>query len=184
MRAGASTPAAFADAYNAELALLRGPGPMLIVLRGVNDGTPRARIAAFGALDASDASAGVRFANGHAEVPFTLTPMRALQIAPSDASFTLKFSPPASDAEVPVGSVELAGTLAPDCGELVVTQAKLLVPATAGAVAFHGSTLGALMGAATETYRGQTNAAWALELAGTAKEVYAPGVVVDGGIAP
>src|SRR5437868_3031469 len=67
MRAGASTPAAFADAYNAELALLRGPGPMLIVLRGVNDGTPRARIAAFGALDASDASAGVRFANGHAE---------------------------------------------------------------------------------------------------------------------
>jgi len=181
MTAGGATAAAFADAYNAELDVLKGPGPMLIVLRGVNEPAPNVGVAAFGALAVSDAGAGVRFAETHAEVPFTMSAKRAIDIARADAGFVLKFSPPASVADLPVGSVELAGTLAPGCGELVLTKAKFLVPASAGGVAFHGSTVGALMGALTETYRGQPASAWALELTGTAMEVYAPGVLEDGG---
>jgi hypothetical protein len=106
---------------------------------------------------------------------------RAIQIAPVDANFELKFAPPASDALVPIGSVELSGTLSAGCGSLVVTRTKFLVPTTAGGIIFHGSTIGDLMGPASETYRGQAASAWPLEVAGTATEVYAPGVIDDGG---
>jgi hypothetical protein len=37
------------------------------------------------------------------------------------------------------------------------------------------------MGAPTETWQGQAASAWLLELEGTAKQVYAPGVLDDGG---
>jgi hypothetical protein len=183
MAAAGSTAAPFANAYNAELRLLKGPGPMLIVLRGVND-PPKVGVAAFGALDASEAGTGVRFAGTPAEVPFTISAKRTIDIARADVSFVLKFTPPASDAELPIGSVEISGALAPGCSELTLTKAKLLVPATAGAVAFHGSTIAALMGAPTETYQGQPASAWSLELSGTARQVYAPGVLEDGGIEP
>jgi hypothetical protein len=170
----------FAIAYNAELDVLHGPGPLLIVLSGVNDAVPAAWIASFGALDAGQ-GAGVGFAGQRADVLFTMSATRSIQIAPIDANFDLKFAPPASDALVPIVSVELAGTLTTGCGSLIVTQAKFLVPAIAGGIIFHGSTIGDLMGPASETYHGQTASAWALEVAGTATEVYAPGVVNNDG---
>jgi hypothetical protein len=178
--AGGSTPASFAEAYNAELAALHGPGPLLIVLSGVNDANPARWIASFGALDASRAGAGIRFAGSHADVGFAMDAVRSVQIAPTSANFDLKFTPPANDTMVPAGSIELAATFGIGCGSLVITRAKLLVPNTAGGVAFHGSTIAALMGPATEVYRGQPASAWPLELAGTAKQVYAPGVLDDG----
>jgi hypothetical protein len=157
---------------------------MLVLLRGVNDSAAKPGIGSFGALDATDAAAGVRFAGVHADVPFTMSAMRAIHIAPGDVNFDLKFSPPASDVLLPVGSIELAGTLAIGCGALAVSKAKLVVPTSVGTVAFHGSTVASLMGAPTETLRGQAAAGWALELAGSAKQVYAPGVLDDGGIEP
>jgi hypothetical protein len=181
LRAGGATPAPFAAAYNAELDALLGPGPLLIVLRGVNDTRSTAWIAAFGALAPGDPSTGVTFASAHVEVPFTLGADRSVQVAPSSSSFELRFAPPASDVMIPVGSIELAGVLSRECGSLVMTKAKLLVPAIAGSLAFHGSTIGALMGAPTEALGGQASAAWALEILGTAKQVYAPGILEDGG---
>ena len=180
LQAMGATPMPFATAYNAELDVLHGPGPLLIVLAGVNDASPAAWIGSFGALDPGQ-GAGVGFAGQRADVPFTMSATRAIQIAPVDANFELKFAPPASDALVPIGSVELSGTLSAGCGSLVVTRAKFLVPATAGGIIFHGSTIGDLMGPASETYRGQAASAWPLEVAGTATEVYAPGVIDDGG---
>jgi hypothetical protein len=181
LQAGGATPAAFAEAYNAELDALRGPGPFLLVLLGVNDATPGAWVGALGALDPGEAGAGASFAEGHAMVPFTMGAARSIHIPATDASFHLRFAPPASDALVPVVSVELSGTLTPGCGSLAMTQAKFLIPTTAGSLAFHQSTIAALMGAPTESWRGQAASAWLLELGGTAKQVYAPGVLDDGG---
>jgi hypothetical protein len=181
LQAGGATPAAFAQAYNAELDALRGPGPFLLVLLGVNDPMPGAWVGALGALDPGDAGAGARFADDHAVVRFTLGAARSIQIPATDASFRLKFAPPASDALVPVVSVALSGTLTPGCGSLAMTKAKFLVPQAAGSVSFHGSTIAALMGAPTETWQGQAASAWLFELEGTAKQVYAPGVLDDGG---
>jgi hypothetical protein len=181
LRAGGTTPMAFAAAYNAELDSLLGPGPFLMVLLGVNGTTPASWIGAFGALDPGDPGAGARFASGHAEVRFTMGAARSIQIAPADATFDLRFAAQPAAVLVPVASVELSGTLTTECGSLAMTKAKFLVPATAASVAFHGSTVGALMGAPTEALRGQAASAWVLELSGTAKQVYAPGVLDDGG---
>jgi hypothetical protein len=182
--AGGATPSAFVDAYNAELAKLLTAGPFLIALAGINDTNASGWIAAFGALGTGEAGAGVAFAGNHAEVPFTIGPARSLQIARTNAAFELRFTAPASTALLPVVSVELSGTLSPGCGSLTVTTAKLLIPASAGGLAFHASTLAALMGAATESYQGASNNAWPLELAGKAQQVYAPGVLADGGTEP
>ena len=147
----------------------------------MNDAAQAGGVGAFGALKPGESGMGVGFAEGHAEVRFTMGAARSLQVPATDASFGFRFAAPATDATVPVVSVELSGTLMQECGSLAMTKAKLLVPATAGSTAFHGSTIGALMGAPTETWRGQAASAWGLELAGTAKQVYAPGVLEDGG---
>jgi hypothetical protein len=180
LRAGGATPSAFATAYNAELDASVGAGPLLIVLSGVNDSTPPSWVGSFGGLTARDGG-GVGFLGVHAEVAFTIGAARAIQIAPSDATFELNFDPPAGDVSLPIVGIELAGTLSNGCGSLSVTKAKLLVPTSAGTIAFHGSTIAALMGAPTETRGGQAASAWALELAGTAPEVNAPSVLDDGG---
>ncbi len=143
----------------------------------MNDAVPARWIASFGPLDASRAGGGVRFAGPRADVGFVLDPARSVRITPTSAQFGLKFMPDANDVTLPAGSIELSGTLGVGCGSMVVARAKLLVPESAGGVAFHGSTIAALMGPATEAYQGQPAAAWPLELAGTAKQVYAPGVL-------
>jgi len=106
---------------------------------------------------------------------------RLVQIPPTNASFELKFTPPASDVMIPIGSIDLSAALTAGCGSLVITRATLLVPKVAGTVSFHGSTIQDLMGPATETYQGQPGGAWPLELTGTARQIYAPGVLADGG---
>jgi hypothetical protein len=178
LRAGGMTPTTFADAYNAELDALSGPGPFLMVLSGVNDDTPASWIGAFGALALGQP---VHFASGHADVPFTIGADRSITIVPTATSFNLRFGAQGSDVLVPVAQIGLSGTLMTQCGSLGMAQVRFLVPATAGSVAFHASTIGALMGTPTEMLGGQAASAWPLELSGTAKQVYAPGVLDDAG---
>jgi hypothetical protein len=179
--AGGATPSPFAEAYNAELAALTTPGPVLLLLTGVSPASSAHR-ADIGALLSN--SQGVGFASPPAQLPFSSDGSGAIHIALAPASFALKFVAPANDVQVPVVSISLDGALATGCGALVVSKMKLLVPSSASSLAFHGSTMGALMGSPTETY-GNGSMAWPLELSGTAQRVYAPGLGTgDGGISP
>lgn len=184
MLAGGATPADFAAAYNAELEASSSPGPLLFAFYGVNDTNLLGWIAAVGALEPSDAGAGVGFAGTHAVVPFTLASDRSLRIAAIAADFELKLVASASPLLLPVGSIALEGALTVGCGSLTVDKATLLVPVRAGSLPFHGSTVEALMGPPTETLRGVARSAWPLELSGKASQVYAPGLIGDGGIEP
>jgi hypothetical protein len=182
--AGSSTPAAFAAAYNAELAASSTAGPLLMALYGVNETSLLRWIAKVGALEPSDAGAGVGFAGRHVDVPFTLASDRSLTIPAVAADFELKLATPAGPALLPIGAIALHGLLSAGCGSLAVDKATLLVPERAGKLAFHGSTVEALMGPPTETLRGVDRSAWPLELSGKAFQVYAPGLLGDSGIEP
>jgi hypothetical protein len=181
--AGGATPAAFADAYNSELVLLTNAGPLLIALSGVS-GTSDAPRADLGALGES-AQGGAIFAGGHVAVPFSVDAAGTIRVAMTEAHFELQFVAPASAGLLPIAAVSLDSALGGGCSELAVMKMKLLVPATAGSMAFHGSTVAGLMGAAGENYGGGSGNAWPLELSGTAQRVFAPGVGGDdGGISP
>ncbi|HKQ67931.1 MAG TPA: hypothetical protein VJT73_01265 [Polyangiaceae bacterium] len=177
LRAGGATPTAFANAYNLELDALQTAGPMLLTLSGVNAGSSATKTASFGALEASGRGAG--FDGSPATAPFELDGARRVRIAPRVAAFGLRFVPPASAAIIPAGSIELTGTLANACTSLVIAKLALLVPASAGAVAFHGSTVAALMGPTTATIE-RANDAWPLELTGKAQQVLSS-IGIDGG---
>ncbi len=177
--AGGSTPEHFAEAYNAELSNLTTGGPFLLVLSGVNDGSVAAKVATLGALKTTPK--GSAFAETPAEVPFTMPAARSVRIAKNATTFELGFDAQAPDAGalVPVVSVELTGKLSSGCSALT-TNLKLLIPVSSSAVAFHGSTIGALMGPPSEAVHGGANDAWPLELAGTASRVFTV-VLGDGG---
>jgi hypothetical protein len=169
--AGGATPAAFTDAFNAEMKKLTTPGPLLIVLHGVNEGSTATKVASLGPL--MPLMLGVGFASTPANMPFTIGAGGALQIPATSIAFQLKFVAPADDVLLPVSSVELTGKLASACASLSITSMKLLMPTSASAVAFHGSTVGALMGTPTESILGGTNNAWPLQLSGVANDVLA-----------
>jgi len=171
LTAAGATPPAFAAAFNAELLKLSIPGPFFMVFSGVNQGSSAPKTVSLGALAVT--ANGVAFAGAHVDVPFSMGPSGAVKIAMTDANFDLRFVAPASDAMIPVASVELSGTLGNACVSLTVSSMTLLVPATAGAIAFHGSTVGALMGTPTAGVQGGSNNAWPLEIAGKVKQVYA-----------
>jgi hypothetical protein len=164
------TPAGFAAAFNAELMQLVTPGPFLLILSGVNAGSAAPKTAAFGALVVTPS--GADFERAPATVPFSWGGSGVVKVAKSDASFELRFVAP-SAAMIPVASVELTGTLENACSSLIISSLKMLVPATAGAMAFHGSTVGALMGTPTASAQGGSNNAWPLELSGEVKAIYA-----------
>jgi hypothetical protein len=182
--AGGATPPDFAAAYNEELLAANNAGPLLFAFYGVNDTHLLGWIASVGALRSSDAGDGVGFAGAHADVPFSLAPDRSLKIAVIAAEFQLELMTSTSAFTLPIGSIALAGTLSIGCGTLTVEQVTLLVPLRAGASMFHGSTVEALMGAPTETLGGVARSAWPLVLSGKAAQVYAPGLLGDGGIQP
>jgi hypothetical protein len=182
--AGGRTPSDFAAAYNAELLASNTAGPLLFAFYGVNETNLLGWIASVGALRQSDAGGGVAFAGTHADVPFTLAQDRTLHVAAIAADFQLELVTPTSTLALPIGSIALDGSLSVGCGALTVDQATLLVPVRAGAAAFHGSTIEALMGPPTETLGGVAHSAWPLVLSGKASQVYAPGLLGDGGIDP
>jgi hypothetical protein len=170
LRAGGSTPGAFADAFNAEMKKLTTPGPLLIVLHGVNVGSLAPKVASLGAL--KPLTLGVGFDGDPASMSFSIIG-RTVQIPATSIAFQLKFVAPANDAVLPVSSVQLTGTLASACATLNISAMKLLVPASAASIAFHGSTVGALMGTPTASILGGTNNAWPLDLSGLASEILA-----------
>jgi len=182
--AGGVTPAPFAAAYNAELAASSTAGPLLMAFYGVNDTNLLGWIARVGGLEPSAAGAGVGFAGRHIETPFTLASDRVLSIPSVAADFELKLVTPQESILLPIGSIALRGRLSVGCGSLAIDKATLLVPERAGKLAFHGSTVEALMGPPTETLRGVDRSAWPLELSGQASQVYAPGLLGDSGIDP
>jgi hypothetical protein len=171
LRAGGSTPAAFADAFNAEMKKLTTPGPLLILLHGVNEGSLAPKVATLGAL--KPLTLGVGFDGAPASVSFSIGTARSIQIPLTSIAFQLKFVAPATEAVLPVSSVQLTGQLASACASLTISAMKLLVPASAGSIAFHGSTVGALMGTPTAGILGGSNNAWPLDLSGVATEVLA-----------
>ncbi|HMJ57422.1 MAG TPA: hypothetical protein VK540_35370 [Polyangiaceae bacterium] len=182
--AGGATPPDFAAAYNIERAASNTAGALLLAFYGVNDTNLLGWVASVGALGPSDAGAGVGFAGVHAEVPFTLASNRSLHMAFIAADFELRLVTPATSVSLPIGAIALDGSLSVGCGSLTVEKARLLVPIRAGTLAFHGSTVEALMGPPTETLRGVARSAWPLELSGKASQVYAPGLLGDSGIEP
>jgi len=182
--AGGATPPDFAAAYNVELAASNTAGPLLLAFYGVNDTNLIGWVASVGALGPSDAGAGDGFAGVHAEVPFTLASNRSLHMAFIAADFELRLVTPATSVSLPIGAIALDGSLSVGCGSLTVDKARLLVPIRAGTLAFHGSTVEALMGPPTETLLGVARSAWPLELSGKASQVYGPGLLGDWGIEP
>ena len=119
------------------------------------------------------APGGAAFEGSHSDVPFSVDASGALKIAKTDVAFGMRFIAPASNASIPVASVELTGTLENACVSFTIASLKLLVPATAASIAFHGSTVGALMGSPTASVHGGSNNAWPLELAGEVVQVNA-----------
>ncbi|MET0596214.1 MAG: hypothetical protein ABW133_26190, partial [Polyangiaceae bacterium] len=183
LQAGGATALPFAMAYNAELDSSKTAGPLLIALYRVDATRPFEWMAAVGALNELP-SGGVGFLAGHFDLPFTLAADRSLSIGSKPVTIALNFATSTPPVAIPIGSLALEGTLSSGCGSLSVERATLLVPIDAGTKAFHGSTVADLMGAPTETLGGIPNSAWRLDLAGTAAQVYAPGVLSDGGIEP
>lgn len=169
--AAGATPPTFAAAFNAEVTNLKTGGPFLLVLSGVNQGSSGPQTASFGALDVLPD--GVGFAGPPAVVPFSIEGVRMIQIPMKDAVFDLRFVAPASPATIPVASVEMTGALANACTSMTIATLRMLVPATASGIAFHGSTVGALMGTPTASVQGGANNAWPLELSGKVKQVTA-----------
>jgi hypothetical protein len=183
LRAGGATPAPFASAYNAELDGSSSAGPMLLALARIDTTKPFEWIATVGGL-AAISGGGVGFVPPRADVPFTLAADRSLHIGPRAVEFALHFPKASAPASIAVASFSLEGAMSAGCGAVTVERATLLVPTSAGGVAFGGSTVAALMGNPTEAVGGVPNSAWRLDLAGTAAQVYAPGLSNDGGIEP
>src|SRR5258705_358793 len=93
-------------------------GPMAAVTSGAG----ASWIASLGAPGASRGGEGVGFAASHADVAFAMDAARLVRIAQVNAIFELSFTPPASQAMVPIGSVDLSGTLTTGCGSLVIAR--------------------------------------------------------------
>ena len=182
--AGGTTPPDFAAAYNAELLASNTAGPLLFAFYGVNDTNLLGWIASVGALEPGDARRGrLRGdARGRAVHPLVrpIAPHRGHRSRTSSSNCR----PRPASSRFPLGSIALDGALSVGCGALTVEKATLLVPVRAGTSMFHGSTVEALMGPPTETLRGVARGAWPLVLSGKASQVYAPGLLGDGGIEP
>jgi hypothetical protein len=163
--AGGSTPPDFADAYNAEVAALTQPGPMLLRFRGIDAATPSGWQLDLGGLQLVGGGPAVAFAGTPATIPFRLGEQHSIYAEPADASFSLHFP----TVDIPVVRAEVGGQLDDSCANLLTEGVTLLIPSTAADLPFHGSTVGVLMGPPTQDYGGGKENAWPLEMAGTAE---------------
>jgi|GEM_PF-771424 len=163
--AGGSTPPDFVDAYNAEVAALAQPGPMLLRFRGIDAATPSGWQLDLGGLQLVGGGPAVAFAGTPATIPFRLGELHSIYAEPADASFSLHFP----TVDIPVVHAEIAGQLNDQCENLLTEGVRLLIPSTAADLPFHGSTVGALMGPPTQDHGGGKENAWPLEMAGTAE---------------
>lgn len=155
------TAKAFADAWNTEAAKTTG-GAVLIELRGLESDPPSFSVA----VGSSDSTVPPKFlttvpgpgVNG-ATIDAT---SRALSSSAATASFSIKIG----GATIPIGRFALNGTLDGKCQGLGAATLTLFIPASAGSIAFAGSTVGALLGEPTDVIG--TADAWRVELTGSA----------------
>jgi hypothetical protein len=159
------TPAAFADAYKAEVASMSDPGPMLIVLKFTSPVDSW-----FGSLVPNGSSGDYEFGETPAEVPITLSPAFSLSVPSTQVQFSLHFDTSDTHADIPVIAVQAGGILSTACDSIGFDYLYLAIPASAGNIAFHGSTVGALMGPPSGGQNGNPSG-WPIGFIGGAKAV-------------
>ncbi len=173
--AGGMTPAAFATAWNAEVAKMTYPGPLLLAFTGVN-----AKVAAnwklkLGPLALEGAGPNVKFAATPAEVPFTMGTSITLTVPDAVATFTMRFATDSTTVDLPASGVRVTGS-APGCTELSVDSFLIMIPESAKDLPFAGSTVGALMGSPISgTGDAGTASFFVLELMGSSTDVTVAG---------
>ena len=114
--------------------------------------------------------AGEDFAGPTAEFPYVLSAMgTGVDVAGGSGGFSLRFATVTTTADLPVLGISLAGSLG-GCEELAVDYLRMVVPESAKDLAFHGSTVGALMGATTVSGDAGVSG-WVLELLGSTSKV-------------
>lgn len=168
--AAGTTPKAFADAFNAELAAMTYPGPALFVFRGL-DGKDAAKWRLdVGPLALEGAGPAVKFASAPATVSFKTSPGILLEVPDAEtAGAKLRFDTASTKVDLPVFGLKLAGA-APDCAELSIDQLVVAIPATAKDLPFAGKTVGELMGAPIGA-TGSDPGIYVLELFGSTKKL-------------
>lgn len=168
--AGGETTTAFADAFNAEVAAMAAPGPLLIEFSGldVKDEKAGAWKVKFGPLNWDGSTSKASFGDTPAELPFTFQSGWGIFAAAADASFKLHFDDGSTQTDIPVVRIDGFGASLTNkaCDTLAVEQFDLIVPQDAAKdIPFHGSTVSALMGSPNRDCCKGTQNAWVLSLA-------------------
>lgn len=159
-----ATPQDFVTAFNDEVAAMTQPGPFLMRFRGLDSDNTAGWLLDLGPLELIGGGPAVGFASTPATIPFRLGEQHAVYAEPADASFALHFD----TVDLPVVRFEGGGQFDDPCDTMFTEQLRLLIPATAAALPFHGSTVGTLLGQPDQDYGGNKASAWLIELAGTA----------------
>jgi len=169
--ASMDTPDAFKAAYNAEVASMAYPGPMLMVFNGLDSLDSSKWKLQIGPLTLADSSSKVAFANSPAEIPFSLGEGFTINLPQTSAPFTMRFATATTTADLPIASVLVSGNFDSVCSSLQLETIYMFVPETASSLPFHGSTVGALMGAPDQSINGGKDNAWVLALSGSSEPV-------------
>jgi len=152
-----STPKAFVDAWNSEMAKLPHGG-LLLELRGLTGSTLAAKLA----VGSPKPTTPIAFvdvpAPGVVDLSFNVS-TRVLSGPRQDVS-TMLF-----DSKLFVGALAFRGTLDAKCTSATAVTLTLLVPVTAGSSPFGGSTISALLGAPNDVIT--PTDAWRIELSGS-----------------
>lgn len=174
--AGGATPPAFAAAWNAEVAKMTYPGPMLMAFKGTNSTTASSWKLVLGPLQLDGAGPAVKFAGATAEVPFTMGTGISLTVPLTSASFNLRFATDTTTVDLPVEKIEVQAG-AGGCTELGADLIRLVLPSSAGSLSFAGSTVAALMADPGDSGVDAGVPGYVIDLLGsTAKKTVAGGV--------
>jgi hypothetical protein len=144
---------------------------MLMVFNGLNSLDSSKWILQVGPLVLGDAADVVSFASTPAQVPFQLGEGFTINFPDTATSFTMRFATATTTADLPIASIAVSGGFDSTCSTLNVETVYMYVPATAAALPFHGSTVGALMGTPDQNINGGKANAWLLSLSGKAQPV-------------
>lgn len=161
--AAGSTPQAFRDAFNAEVAATDAPGPLLLRLNGVDSADP-----AGWTLDIGAPAAGgppFTFDGAPASIPFDFAPGKTVVIPETDTSFTMRFG----TVDIPITRVQFGSVFSPSCDQFMSEEILVVIPGTAGSTAFGGSTLDDLLGG--HNCCGAAEDSWLIELTGISESV-------------
>jgi hypothetical protein len=165
--AGGPTAADFATAFNAEVAALTDPGPFLVVFDGLDSTTETDWVLKIGM---PQGSGPVSFVGTPASAPFRLGEMHTIFVDETEASFSMRFG----TVDIPVVKFWFGGQFDAECSVFIVEEFSFLIPSSAASVAFHGSTLGDLLGTPEASYGTEKYNAWQVALSGQMNAVQVP----------